>query len=291
MAMNREKIFEKLAGIKDLPSIPEVVGKVMNLIKDPEMSVTQISHFIEEDPVITAKVLQIANSPLFRGTNEITSLAFAASRLGLKEVEKIVLSISIMKGVKGMDRRETRLFWQHCISVALMTELVNKFSKTPLPGNDPMNNELFVGGLLHDIGLLVLKHHFADEYDQVMMVCEAGETNLYETELEMMGTSHAEIGAELARNWNIPEAVVAMIAWHHDPEKAPDAHLRLAQTVNVADFICNNQGLGFSGEVNIHKFSNTAWFSLGLKIEDVEEMLGEVKEKARQSELLSMIGT
>jgi len=291
MAMNREKIFEKLAGIRDLPSIPEVVGKVMNLVKDPEVSITRISRFIEEDPVITAKVLQTANSPLFRGTSEITSLAYAASRLGLKEVKKIVLSISIMKGIKGMDRRETRLFWQHCVSVALMTEVVNKFSKIPLSANDPVSNDLFVGGLLHDIGLLVLKHHFSDEYEQVMMVCEAGETNLYETELEMLGTSHAEIGAELARNWNIPESVVSMIAWHHDPEKAPDAHLRLSQTVNIADFICNNQGLGFSGEVNIRKFSNTAWFALGLKIEDVEEMLGEVKEKAKESELLSIIGT
>ncbi len=290
MPKDGEEILKKLKRIKDLPTIPDIIVQVMKLIRDPDTSITDVTQYIEEDPVITAKVLQIVNSPLYRGTTEITSLNYAASRLGLTELEKIVLSLSLMKDIRGMTRRESRLFWRHCVSVALMSDVVNSFSKNPWETHDPTKDDLFVGGLLHDIGLLVLRHYFNIEYEQIIIVCEASETNLYDTEKELLGTTHAEIGAILAKNWNIPESVVAMIAYHHEPERAPDAYLKLAQIVNIADFICNNQGLGFSGEINITKFSETAWWQLGLKIEDVPDMLGKVKEKSSESQLLTSIG-
>ncbi len=283
-------ILAKLAEIQDLPSIPEIVLQVMKLIKDPNTSVSDIVKFIKEDPVITAKVLQIANSPLFRGTTEITSLPYAVSRLGLLEIEKIVLTLSMIKGIKGMTKEESRLFWKHSVSVALMCDVVNEFSSNPLTPHDPARNDLFVGGLLHDIGLLVLKHYFTSEYEQVVIVCEAADTILHETEREVIGTTHAEIGATLAENWNIPQSVTAMIEFHHEPERAPDEFLQLVQIVNISDFICNNQGLGFSGELNVTKFSETAWWKLGLKIEDVPAMLEKVRVKSQESALLTTIG-
>ncbi len=290
MPTEGNKVLQKLAEIKDLPTIPEIVIKIINLIKKPDVGIADITRYIEEDPVITAKVLQVANSPLFRGAQEITSLSYAASRLGLNEIEKILLTLSLMKGIKGMTKEETRLFWRHSISVALMCNVVNEFSNKPFTKSDPARNDLFVGGLLHDIGLLVLKHHFTSEYEQVIMVCEAGDASLIEAEYEMMGTTHSEIGATLAKNWNIPNSVIAMIAFHHEPEKAPEESLQLAQIVNIADFICNNQGLGFSGELNVSKFSETAWWQLGMEIEKVPEMLEEVKKKSQESAILTTIG-
>ncbi len=290
MVEKGKNLLERIREIKNLPTIPEIVFQVLRLIKDPSTSISEITRYIEEDPVITAKVLQVANSPLYRGTTEITSLNYAASRLGLAELEKIVLSLSLMKEIKGMTRQESRLFWRHCVSVALMADVVNSFSKNPIESHDPAKDDLFVGGLLHDIGLLVLRHHFSAEYEQVIIICEASDASLYETEKELLGTTHAEIGATLATNWNIPESVVAMIAFHHEPERSPDAFWRLAQVVNIADFICNNQGLGFSGEINIYKFSEIAWWQLGLNIEEVPKMLEKVREKSKESLLLTTIG-
>lgn len=290
MASDKKSIIQRLKDIRELPAVPEILLRIMQLIKDPNVSISNITQYIKEDPVITAKVLQIANSPLFRGTHEITSLTYAASRLGLYELEKIILSLSLMQQIKGFTRHETRLFWHHCVSVALMSEVVNSFSGNPVSDQNPMRDDLFVGGLLHDIGLLVLKHYFLPEYERVAHICKMSGAIFYETEQEMLGTTHAEIGAVLARNWNIPDPIVTMIEFHHEPVRAPDAYLKLAQIVNIADFICNNQGLGFSGELNITRFSETAWWQLGLKIEDVPDMLGKVKEKSSESQLLTSIG-
>ncbi len=291
MASKRDHILKKLSEIKELPTIPEIVFQIMKLIKDPNASISDITRYIEEDPVITAKVLQVANSPLFRGAQVITSLNYAASRLGLNEIERIVLTLSLIKEIKGMSKRETHIFWRHCVSVALMSDVVNKFSKKPIQNTDPAKDDLFVGGLLHDIGLLVLKHYFTDEYEQVAIVCEASDAGLYETEYDIMGTTHAEIGAHLAKNWALPAAIIAMIEFHHEPDRAPDEYLQLAQIVNVADFICNNQGMGLSGEITaMKKFSESAWWQLGLKIEDVPAMLEEVQKKSEESLLLITIG-
>ncbi len=291
MAKKSETIFRKLSEIKDLPTIPEIVFQIMRLIKDPNAGIPEITRYIEEDPVITAKVLQVANSPLYRGAQIITSLTYAASRLGLNEIEKIVLSLSLMKEIKGMTKKEARFFWRHSVSVAFMCDVVNMFSSSPLRSDASERNDLFVGGLLHDIGVLVLKHHFTDLYEQVAIVCEASDSEHYETEMDILGASHAEIGAYLAKNWNLPPSITAMIEFHHEPDRAPDEALRLVQIVNISNFICNNQGMGLEEEsVATKKFSETAWWDLGLKVEEIPDMLEEVKRKSQESLLLSAIG-
>jgi len=210
-----DRYFHKL---DSLPSFSPVITKVITLAID-ESDARHMAGIIEKDTALSAKILRVVNSPFFGLSRNISTLSRAVAILGLKVVKNLVLSLSLLKTFSGKNKEgfDYDLFWEHSITVAAGAKLISEKSGY----RDA--EEGFVAGLLHDIGILVLASLEPHDYKMVLdEVAECVENNreydVTEIEVEMMGVSHPEVGAWLAKKWNLPEILELAIRYHHRTE-------------------------------------------------------------------------
>ena len=188
-----------------------------------------------------------------------------------------------MTGGQGIDHAE---FWKHCLSVALSTKLFGHYTNRQDPLTRDEQDDAYVAGLLHDIGLLVMDQYFPDQLADARKLAAGEEIPLARAEIEMLGIHHGEIGGILLDAWQLPDSVVAAITWHHDPDKSKPEFRRVAQMVHLADFICVNQSIGQTIEGLYDGFSAGAWYDLGLSIEQAPSILEDLKKEVQRSEVM-----
>lgn len=255
--------IEKLG---DLPTLPHVVQKLASMIGRPSVSTEEIGALIEKDQVLSAKVLRLANSPFYGFPSRIASVAHAVIVLGFNVVKGLTLCASafgIMKDA-GMDQ-----LWRHSLGVAITAHILG----TRLEIKNP--EELFVAGLLHDIGKVVLYVKWPDVASSITTASQTGDRSLFEIEQEVLGLSHADIGGCLANAWNLPITLREPILYHHTPTLAKEAALQTA-IVHVADILVKGLACGNPGDDQVPPLSQQAWDMLGLD----EEVLAECIAKA-----------
>jgi HD-like signal output (HDOD) protein len=202
--------------ISKLPTIPAVAQEILSLINDEMAPMDKLEDVIGKDPIISAKILSYANSAFFGMGQPTTTVSGAISRIGLNNVKNIALGISLMtvfdspRGGKILDYE--RIF-KHSIAVGTIADFI---MHRVFPNS---GEKIFIDGILHDMGLLVLNRYFPELYSQVIMENKAG-TPLIEAEMQIMGFTHAHIGMWLADKWNLPDGIAATILNHHTPALA-----------------------------------------------------------------------
>ena len=279
----RQEIIDRLASISDLPSLPQVVAKVQAEVSSPNATASTMSQIISEDPAISLKVLKVANSPVYCLGKEISDTREAVVILGFQEIYNIVLSMSTLNLFKKAHHIDYKRFWQHSLSVAFATKAIVHFAGERYPRDKGRMADLFIAGLLHDIGVLVLDQFLPDRYEDVLK--EASTTEdlpLYGIEFEHFGITHAEVGGYLLRQWRIPEKIAVAVAFHHLPGEAGDS-MEISQIVHIANFICNNQGIDNGVGVPPEAFSDIAWMNLGMSVDDIGDIISEVRSEAEKS--------
>lgn len=244
--------IEKLG---DLPTLPHVVQRIAAMIGRPNVSTEEIGSIIEKDQVLAAKVLRLANSPFYGFPSRIGSVSHAVIVLGFNVVKGLTLcasALSIMKDA-GMDQ-----LWRHSLGVAITANLL----ATRLEIKNP--EELFVSGLLHDIGKVVLYVKWSDVGNCIKdALTSGGDRSLFEVELELTGLSHADIGGCLADAWHLPITLREPVLYHHNPTLAKEAVLQTA-IVHVADVLVKGLACGNPGDDLIPPLSKPAWDLVGL---------------------------
>ena len=227
--------------IGDLPAVPEVVAEVIVLTDEPDSELTDVAQAIEKDPALAAKVLKVANSPYYGMRQVVGSLRLALVVLGIREVQNVVLGIGILDTLR-LDRTKVLLdptnFWDHSFKTGgLARRLTAHFDLA-------VHGEEFVAGLLHDIGKLVLWSQLADEYETVYRASMPASQILQDMERDAFGFDHADIGAALAKSWNMPETLVDAIAYHHDRDDltlSDATDPQLAALVRIANLAMNEE--------------------------------------------------
>lgn len=211
-------IFDVIRNIEDLPTLPAVAIEVIGLSRSSDVSIKAVSECIYKDPPLATKVLKMANSTFYRrGSGEVDTLHRAILLMGLNEIINITTSVSVLsvlppKGSKRESMRET--FWNHCIATGLVARHIdNKL------GMRSMGRE-FVGGLLHDIGKIILDEYFHDEFMEAHAFSIDVDCPMHEAEMEVLGTTHMEIGNFLAQKWNLPGYIADINLHHHHPDQA-----------------------------------------------------------------------
>lgn len=236
-------LLSQVCKVENLPSLPKVAMEVLRLTRDENVSVDAIAKVIQNDPALSGKLLKVVNSALFGLPRPVASIRQAMVILGLRTVKVMALSFSVVdalagKAVAGFDME---LYWKRSLCSAVAGRLLGK---AVAPGQ---SEEAFVAGLLADIGMCALWKCAESTYSAVLEQT-AGGMPLHEAEHAKLGFGHARASAALLKAWNLPEAVCAAVAAHHDaPGSAgPDSSLKsvVHAAAAIADVFCGTGGAG-----------------------------------------------
>jgi putative nucleotidyltransferase with HDIG domain len=218
-----ELIEDLESGSLQLPTLPEVALRVRDVVDDENASANQIADIIAQDAALSARLLQVANSPLYRGRQEIDRLSMVVSRLGNKLVRNLVTS-QVMKqmfqATNEMVDQRLRAIWEHSVQVAAIARV--------LAGNTPgvMPDQAMLAGLLHDIGTLPILYR-AEERDELLET-----PGLLD---ELIARLHTRIGGAILKHWKFPDMLVAVAAEHEDLERDHAGPADLIDVVQVAN--------------------------------------------------------
>ena len=211
-----------IENLETLPTLPEIALQVLKLSGDPDAGINEYHDLISHDAALTAKILRVANSAYYGLRNKVSTLKMAVVMLGLEETTRLARAFSFLQSFPS-DRTGSRFdfnhFWLHNIAVS---EIIQGMSKR-LGYNDA--SDVSTGGLLHDMGVIVTASFYQNEFVAVVNKVVEERVNRLDVEREIYGMDHTEIGKELAVRWNLPEKLVEIIRYHHDPLSAsPEYH-------------------------------------------------------------------
>ncbi|OVE76293.1 hypothetical protein BVX97_01620 [bacterium E08(2017)] len=281
------KILEKLSTIRDLPTLPMVAQKLNEVVYDPTADAKKMAAIIEDDPAIMAKILKVVNSALYAGTEEVTSVQHAVSRMGTMTVSNIAMSTSVFSSFEKQDdeafNREE--FWRHSICCGIALGVLAERCRSALPFAY-RKDMLHLAGLVHDLGKVLLDQYFPEEFHAALAMSKEKEIPLHEAEFEIMGTSHGMVGAWLGTQWKLSPQLVQVMRQHHNPNFDDEDFWSIAALCNVGNDICNMEGLGTGGDLEKPKLCDQAWSKLGLNIDDTSEIMEEIHEESKNSEVL-----
>ena len=227
MPMTPQDVIQNLG---DLPPLPQVATRVIRLSGDSDTSSRDLQNLIRMDQALSAQVLRIANSAMFGRVREVTTLTQAILTLGFATTRSVVLASSVKNlFTRGPVGVQERILWEHALVTAITG---SAFSKALAFGS---NEEVFLAGLMHDIGKCVLTLKFPEAYGALLRRVNSEGGDGLSMELDTFGFDHAMVGEALVRSWNIAEGVEAVVRWHHDPLQAPAEHRRLVAAIALGN--------------------------------------------------------
>lgn len=243
-----ERIQKWLDEVDDLPTLPEVPTRVLQMSGDNEIPLSEISAVIERDPPLTTNILRIANSAFYGFSQRVSTLQTAMALLGLNEIVNIVCSVSVVSMFGRSGERpylSAEGFWRHSVGCGLAAQMLSRRFKFDGHGVE------FVAGLIHDIGVLICAQYLPGQYRQIREIMEHTSCEMSEAEEEVLGTTHCELGAWMAHRWHLPQILVEGIRFHHAPldalaQATPSDQPALAAVIHLADRVANEPDLCFT---------------------------------------------
>jgi putative nucleotidyltransferase with HDIG domain len=240
-ALDITALIEK---VKDLPPLPTVVLKAMEMTLDPESSVRNLQLLISQDQALSAKILRIVNSAIYALRREVSTVSHAVAVLGMDTVRSVIMAASIEQVFQSAKALSTKLMSDHSWGTALAARAIARHMRYE------NTEEALVCGLMHDIGKPVLLQNLRERYSVIISEVYKGNSTFHQMELLAFGFSHAHVGALLARKWNFPPSLVEVVGYHHDPLSAPNFK-QLACIVNLANLFMVSMEIGFEKDKSL----------------------------------------
>lgn len=265
--MTNRKLYRIMLKIEAFPGMPVTAAKLLPLLDNPDSTPSDIESILKYDPGLTANILKLTNSAYFGIPTRVSSVKQAIILLGWKRLLQVVMTICMSplmkKAIPGYDLSREGL-WRHSIAVSVAAEILVKALKIPDA------EEVFTAALLHDVGKLILGRFVKEDLEQIKTMVMKG-ISFDVAESMVLGTNHAEIGAQILQKWSFPSELVNAVQWHHDPE-ACEKSCTLSDIVHVANTLGLMTDLGKAEEQPaIEPFGPVA-DRLGLTADDLEAM-------------------
>ena len=276
------RLIQAIANIDSLPAMPAIALKLMSLKLDTEEGEAQLLTLIEQDPQISAKLISLANSPVMGMRNKVGNVNEAVLRLGLTRVKSESLGIAAMSNfnqIPGSQNFAPQDLWLHSLTIAIaMHTLSLEMPKAQRPQPD----HIYLAGLIHDIGYMAIQHIDKAASNELHHQLRLQPRRpVVEIEMQILGASHCEIGALLARQWNLPDEIVAVLACHHAPYiDTISADSALVRLLNMAEKLLPNFGIT---EYCGSEISEAEWHGLGIDPDKETELRDSVNELAIQA--------
>ncbi|MCC6501690.1 MAG: HDOD domain-containing protein [Deltaproteobacteria bacterium] len=271
-AVQKSQLDDLIARTLELPVLPATTQKVLGIMADPDVSIEKIKRLISTDPALTAKILKVANSAFYGSYRNIQNLSQAILRLGLNAVRNMVVATS-MKNVYKRYGLAEKLLWEQMIGSALASSVIARHTRLVDP------EDAFIGGLLHDIGKVVVNNEFPEKFAKVMERVYNEQVTFDTAERDLFEFSQREVGAFVVKKWGFPENLEFLIKFFDDNE-AMSRDKQLAQLVAIialSDRMCQKFGMGWrnSGDNEV-SFGNLPEV-LGIEDASMPEILESVK--------------
>lgn len=264
---------EIVAWVSDLPPLPHVAAQALALIEDPDTTAGKLTQLLGQDAALAARVLKIANSAMFSRQREISTINQAIMTIGFKTLKGIIVAATLRQLNRKFGPVE-KMIWENstCTSIAARI-LATHLKKT-------YTEEVFLFGLLHDLGKLVLMRQIPKEYEEVVKKTKQAK-EFHVVEQEAFGFAHPLIGALVAKKWNFSPDSCQVILHHHDAlgdKIENDIHEKTLITC-LADLISHNAGYGHEDGYpdQLDKSLKIATL-FGLNNDDLEQVKSKTKE-------------
>jgi len=265
----------ELAALVDaVPSLPAVFLRLTAVVDDPRSAIRDMEEVVYEDPALAGRLLRLANSAYFGFPGHVDSLSRAITLVGTRQLRDLALATSVLDLFSGVasDVVSMASFWRHSVATGLLARALATWQR------EANAEQFFVAGLLHDIGRLVLLIKANESMVQALERSRVDDVLLHVVERDILGFDHAALGNELLRQWNLPPAICAGVAFHHLPMRA-GANIPTAALVHVADVMANAIAFGSSGMDAVPPLEDAAWLALGLPVSVIKPSLDLVRQQ------------
>ena len=270
--MENKELKKRLSKIKDLPTLPMVANNVIKLTQNPDSTAFEIAEAISQDQSLSTRVLKTANSAYYGFPSKITTINYAIVVLGFNNIKNIVLSATIMAQFSKSDENplfDRREFWKHSLLCGIISKKISEHMGIK------NSEEIFVCGLLHDFGKLILDSFFQDEFALALQMSKEKNISIMKAENEILGFNHSGVGALLLKRWSLPPSLVKAVEFHHSPDESLTA-FRTASIVHVADYLCRKIGIGNSGDNVLPQLNKKAFKLTNLTPGKIKQMSLEI---------------
>jgi putative nucleotidyltransferase with HDIG domain len=239
LMMNKE-LESMIMSASDLPTIPVVATKVMQLIESESASAEELARVVSSDPAVAARVLKISNSSFYGCQRQIQTLSHAIMVLGFGTLKSLVVAASVKQVYKPYGLTE-KMLWEHSFGAGLAARVIANSTRIV------NEEEAFLGGLFHDIGKIILNNLDNQKFQMVVQKCYNEGMSFLDAEQQVFTYNHAEVGGLVIKKWNFPAILMHAVLKHHSFEFAEDEDIyqvRLTCVVGLANLFCHKLGIG-----------------------------------------------
>jgi HD-like signal output (HDOD) protein len=275
----QERVRKLVDRVQGLPTLPSMLNSINQMILNPRTSAKEVAQVISSDPSLTAKVLRVVNSSFYGFPNRITTITHGIVILGFNTIKSIVFSSTIFDVFRhsarpgDFDRSE---FWKHSIGCGAAAKAIGRRL------NYPMLEELFIAGLLHDVGKIVMDQFLPDKFAEVLSLVRSQDILIAEAEIQLLGVTHADIGAWLFEKWNLSRGLIETTRCHHNPALAGE-NQKFAEIIHLSDILVRAVRFGNGGDARIPRISEAARKSLAIRDGDFDELLNETAAEIQKA--------
>lgn len=237
--MNKE-LELMIMSASDLPTIPVVATKVMQLIENESASADELAKVVASDPAVAARVLKISNSSFYGCQRQIQTLSHAIMVLGFGTLKSLVVAASVKQVYKPYGLTE-KMLWEHSFGAGLSARVIANCTRLV------NEEEAFLGGLFHDIGKIILNSLDNLQFQRVVQKCYNEGMSFLDAEQQVFSYNHAEVGGLVIKKWNFPAILMKAVLKHHSFDFAEDEdpyQMRLTCVVGLANLFCHRLGIG-----------------------------------------------
>ncbi len=272
---NSSIIKKKLTAISDLPTLPQVAQKILQMTQNPDTNLLRLSGLIQEDPAIMGKVLKLANSSFYGFPKKITCISQALIILGFSQLRNLIMTISVLNIGKNKKHNKINFdvqpLWVHSLGTGIIAQSIARFY------NHPAADTLYIAGVLHDIGKVISFLHLSTFFTEIITHQKQQNCLLYESEMEILGFGHEQIGCWLLEQWNLPPEIVNPIRYHHQPFEAKGDKMP-AHILHLSDIVTRALMVGNGGDNSIPYINDLTWSDLDLNNKTLEQLVNKSYE-------------
>jgi putative nucleotidyltransferase with HDIG domain len=255
----------------EMPSVPVVISKILQLVDEDRASARRLEELIQHDPSLSVRILKLSNSAFYSFRSEVRTIAHAIALLGLNLVRSLTIGVSIFESfTKGMREQAALInqLWMHSVGVGFISQEIWNRRSTRAQGEFAL-----LCGLLHDLGKVVYFKQDAAGYSRLFAMKKGpDDPDICAHELQHYGVDHATLGSLLASQWHLPQELATAVQYHHEPGAGG---FPLAAAISIADMLVKQAGIGNDGDCKM--------------IADVSNLQGLLKMDPEEFDSLSVL--